>query len=157
MWKELLRSLEYDTELLFSEPCNPKELLEIEDVLGIRLPEDLKSLLLETNGINDIFGLHIIWSKERIKTNNLRFRSRAIALNSAQTGANLLFFADAGNGDQYAFNVQDAKVEPSKILIWRHEDDRIEIAANSLAQYLKLLFGHKDDLDPQSSTAGKGA
>jgi len=48
-----------------------------------------------------------------------------------------LFFADAGNGDQFAYKIEDGQVKSPDIYVWNHEDDsRIRIAP-SLRAYLE--------------------
>ena len=46
----------------------------------------------------------------------------------------LLFFADAGNGDQFAFVVQPPGRD--HVFAWNHEDDSRNWVAPGLAEYL---------------------
>jgi len=55
---------------------------------------------------------------------------------------NFRFFADAGNGDTFAFVMIQGAIKLPGIFVWNHEDDsRIWVAA-SLKQYLEWwLYG----------------
>ena len=46
----------------------------------------------------------------------------------------LLFFADAGNGDQFAFVIRD---RPADVFVWDHESDSRSMVAPGLATYLE--------------------
>jgi hypothetical protein len=46
----------------------------------------------------------------------------------------MLFFADAGNGDQFAFVIRD---RPADVFVWDHETDSRTMIAPSLATYLE--------------------
>jgi len=48
MWRERLTSLY--TDCVFEEPANPNDLADLFDNLGPELPNDLRSLLAETDG-----------------------------------------------------------------------------------------------------------
>jgi hypothetical protein len=50
---------------------------------------------------------------------------------------NLLFFADAGNGDQFAFPIQAGEVRRPDVFCWNHEDDSRIWVAPSLEKYLE--------------------
>ena len=47
------------------------------------------------------------------------------------------FFADAGNGDQFAFGIIDKKIRNRDIFVWNHENDSREWVAPSLEKYLE--------------------
>jgi hypothetical protein len=49
----------------------------------------------------------------------------------------LLFFGDAGNGDQFAFTIVDGAVRRRKVFAWDHEDDSRTWVAPSLDKYLE--------------------
>ena len=50
---------------------------------------------------------------------------------------NLIFFADAGNGDQFAFPIVSGEVRQNKVFVWDHEDDSRRWVAPSLQSYLE--------------------
>jgi hypothetical protein len=50
----------------------------------------------------------------------------------------LLFFADAGNGDQFGFVPRDSRRDA---FVWNHEDDSRTWAAPDLSKYLEWWLG----------------
>lgn len=108
-----------------------------EDQLGLTLPADLKSLLMEANGVFGEYDIPLIWPLERIVEENLRIkrdeglRSRYMPLDC------LFFFADAGNGDMFAYAVVQGEVRCPDIFVWNHEDDSRRVVAASLKVFME--------------------
>ena len=50
MWRELIQSLE--PEATFFPPATAIDIAEVETALEVALPDDLKSLLTESNGVS---------------------------------------------------------------------------------------------------------
>ncbi len=59
MWRHLIRRL--SEEYTFNKPSQTARLEEIKRKLNIQLPNELESLLKETDGINDEFDCPLIW------------------------------------------------------------------------------------------------
>ena len=135
MWKELVRGINPGWTPL--PPASPKELADLEKALGIRLPDDLSSLLLETDGVVGEYGLGVVWPARRIRDDNLRFRSYPGFADTYMPFDPLLFFADAGNGDQFAFRILAGVVRYSDVYVWDHESDNRTWAAPNLRIYLE--------------------
>ena len=95
--------LDTKSEILVSPPATEQQIAEAEKSLDIHIPDNLRGLLRETDGIVNVYGLQIIWSTDLIKRNNLDIRQSGLAADTFVQHGNLLFFADAGNGDEYAF------------------------------------------------------
>ncbi len=55
----------------------------------------------------------------------------------------LLFFADAGNGDQFAYSVTGGAIRREDIYVWDHEDDSRRCVAPSLLRYLEWWLSGK--------------
>lgn len=66
---------------------------------------------------------------ERIKNDNLAFRADPDFASRYMPFGPLLFFADAGNGDQFAFVLRD---RPTDVFVWAHETDSRTWIAPSL-------------------------
>lgn len=49
----------------------------------------------------------------------------------------LLFFADAGNGEQFAYSIQDGLIRKDDIYVWNHEDDSRTWVAPSLKKFIQ--------------------
>lgn len=141
MWKELIQNLTAQAQ--FSPCAEASALRSAESALGINLPEELSTLLCETNGVEGEYGLGLVWPIERIKADNLAFRQNADFINLYMPFGHLLFFADAGNGDQFAFAIQNGEIKRPDVFVWNHEDDSRTWAAPSLQRYLEWFLSGK--------------
>jgi hypothetical protein len=121
MWRETVSALEPAAQ--FSNPAATDDIRAIERDLSVSLPHELRQLLAESNGIADKYGGGLIWPADRIVKDNVMFRSSFDGL--YMSFDSLLFFADAGNGDQFAFAIrrgQEGELD-SDVYVWDHEDD----------------------------------
>ncbi len=135
MWQETVSALEPNAK--FSAPAPATELEAIGRALSVTLPHELRELLAETNGISDRYGGGLVWAADRIVNDNLMFRSSFDSL--YMPFDSLVFFADAGNGDQFAFAIkrgQEGELD-SDVYVWDHEDDSRRWYAASLLKYLE--------------------
>ncbi len=132
MWRERIQEL--DPEVRFSEPASVSAVEQASRELAAAIPDELASLLSETNGVADRYGAGLIWPIERIVEDNQRFRTSFGDI--YMSFDSLLFFADAGNGDQFAFSITTASVRDD-VFVWDHESDSRRWYAGSLAQYLE--------------------
>lgn len=130
MWKELFDNILGERE--FTAPVAKAGLQEAEAEMGHELPDDLKRLLLETDGVKDAYRCDLIWSLNRIKKDNLLFRKSDDFKELYMPFDCLLFFSDAGNGDQFAYSVLNGKISKEDIYVWNHEDDSRTWVAPSL-------------------------
>ena len=135
MWKEFISDL--SDEYKFQPPTSDSEIVNAEKLLEISLTDDLKSLLKESNGISDKYGTDLIWSVERIKDDNLGFRANEDFKELYMPFGCLLFFADAGNGDQFAYTILDKEIRRNDIFVWNHEDDSRIWIASTLKQFIE--------------------
>jgi hypothetical protein len=135
MWRELIQGL--STACEFSDPVTLVQLRKVEQDLGVSLPSDLHDLMCESNGVFGEYGAGLIWSLERIIKDNLSFRRNAVFRELYMPFDHLLFFADAGNGDQFAFAIKGGLVCQDNVYAWDHEDDARHCVAPSLKRYLE--------------------
>jgi hypothetical protein len=135
MWKSLVEQLTSDCS--FSRPASPAEVAAVESILHIELPADLKDLLLESNGMFANYGTHLIWSTDEIREHNLFFRNDPGLGDRCMPFDPLLFFADAGNGDQFAFVITRGVIKRPDVFLWDHETDSRSFYAPSLQRYLE--------------------
>jgi hypothetical protein len=138
MWTDLIKELTQDYK--FYVPVTESQLLEVENSMNIELPVSLKKLLQESNGVTDEYGTSIIWTLERIKKDNLEFRSNDDFKELYMPFDHLLFFSDAGNGDQFAFPILNGKIIKDDIYVWNHEDDSRTWISSSLSSFIKGLL-----------------
>jgi len=99
-------------------------------------PAELVSLLSESDGIQGQYGLGLVWPLARIVADNLAFRSNANFQDLYMPVDCLLFFADAGNGDQFAYAICGGQIQRPDIFAWDHEQDSRSWVAPSLRIYL---------------------
>jgi hypothetical protein len=116
----------------FKPALDVVRLVEAERLLGGPLHADLRTLLLESNGVAGEYDLGLIWPIYRILEDNIAFRTDPV---TNQGASGLLFFADAGNGDQFAYVV--SAQSPPEIHVWDHADGTHRWVAASLAGYLE--------------------
>ena len=136
VWRELIKDLAPDATLAMG--VSDQAISDAEHVLGGALPSDLRSLLQETNGVSGEHGLGLVWSLERILADNALFRGNAEFVDLYMPFDPLLFFADAGNGDQFAFVWTPRRDE---VFAWDHETDSRRWVAPSLEKYLRWWLG----------------
>lgn len=136
MWRELINRL--SDKHRFNPPVAASTVASAEETLGILLPTELKASLRETNGVEDAHGAGLIWSAERIAHDNLEFRQSLAFRELYKPFDSLLFFADSGNGDQFAFAILDGVVRHPDVFVWEHENDSRTWVAASLESYLAL-------------------
>ncbi|MER7666828.1 SMI1/KNR4 family protein [Streptomyces sp. NPDC096193] len=131
MWRELVE--QYDgTEL--QDPTTPEELRELEQALGQTLPDPLRELLLESNGVMDEDGTDVIWTAAKIRDSNQQFRSNDSFRHLYMPFDSLMFFGDNGGGDQFAFPRSPERVD---VFVWDHENDSRTWVAPALEAYLR--------------------
>jgi cell wall assembly regulator SMI1 len=136
MWIEFLRGLTSECE--FEAPATEQQLSTAETALGIKLPPDLRDLLRESDGVMGEYGLGLVWSLGQIVEENLRFRASPSFRDLYMPFDHLLFFADAGNGDQFAFPIHaDGVIHRADVFAWNHEEDSRTWVAQSLRDYLE--------------------
>lgn len=140
MWKQLLESLTDKCE--FSPPFLG-DFARAETILGALLPADLQSLMRESNGVRGEYESGLVWSMERIVETNGEMRQNSFYRELYMPFEPLLFFADAGTGDLFAFPVVNGAPSRRDIFAWNHEDDSRIWVAPSLEKYLEWWLNGK--------------
>jgi hypothetical protein len=137
-WKQIIKKAASDVE--FSNSAEVSLIESTEKALGIQLPQVLRELLLESDGVKANYGSEIIWSVTKIQQQNLLFRSDADFKKLYMPFDHLLFFGGDSGGDQFAFAIHaDGKIHKHDIFRWKHESDERVWLANSL----QVLFERK--------------
>lgn len=129
MWRELISGL--CDQCGFHPPAIAQDIQTAEKALHVNFPDSLRDLLLETNGVTgDQVGSRFILSVGDIQKENLDFRSVPTYAKVYMPFDALLFFADAGNGDYFAFPIVSSGTR-NDVFVWNHEDDsRYWVAPN---------------------------
>ncbi|QDT45946.1 SMI1 / KNR4 family protein [Gimesia alba] len=134
-WKEHI--LKFCKDAQFFSGAKRHEIQKVEADLGVRLPEDLVTLLQESNGVEGQYGLGLIWPLDRIVRENKYFRENPDFATMYMPFDPLLFFADAGNGDLFAYTIQAGEIRRPDVFVWSHEEDSRTCCAPSLSMYLE--------------------
>lgn len=135
-WTNVVTAVTVDAE--FSKPASEDALYSVEQELHLSLPSELRSLLLEFDGVRADFGAGVVWPISEIYSRNIEFRKSEAFRELYMPFDNLLFFGDDGSGDQFAFAIQtDGKIHTSDIFRWEHETDARSWFASHLQQYFR--------------------
>ena len=127
----------------FFPPADYQKILEAEEALKLRLPDELRSALQETNGLTANYGAWLVWPIERIREDNLLFRSKTEFRDLYMPFDHLLFIGEPGNGDQFAYAILNGAIPKTDIYWWDHETDSREWFAKSLEDYLVRWLSKK--------------
>ena len=134
MWRTFIQSLSGDCA--FSSPAAADAIAAAQRSLQVEFPAELLELLSESDGVRGQYGLGLIWPLERIVADNLSFRANPDFRELYMPFDCLLFFGDAGNGDQFAFSICAGVIRRDDVFAWEHEDDSRSWVAPSLRTYL---------------------
>lgn len=118
------------------QPADESEVEKIEKDLALHIPEDLKNILLKTNGIEDEFGGELIWSAEYILHENKWLRDELSSEVETYNFEDYFFFSDAGNGDLLGYRMETSIVKNPQIYLWNHEENIYTEIAQSLYEFL---------------------
>ncbi|MEU0947440.1 SMI1/KNR4 family protein [Streptomyces canus] len=135
MWREVALGF-VNVEL--HDPAAEEALLLIEERLGQAIPPPLRSLLAETDGINAEYGVEVVWSAERILSENTSLRNDEQFRKLYMPFDPLLFFGDNGGGDQFAFV---RTPEREDVFVWDHETDSRNWISPSLESFVRSALG----------------
>lgn len=132
MWGELITR--HTSEVEFRAPVSDDALTWAAGVLGSPLPDELISVLRESNGIVGEYGDHLVSPIETIVQRNVELRSSFSELYMAFD--QLLFFSDIpGNGDLFGMVLVPGQYH--QVFVWDHETDSRNWVASSLADFLE--------------------
>lgn len=137
-WKTYIAALACDAR--FGPPANQEEVAQAGSGLGLALPEELKLLLTECDGVIADYGTEVVWSASGVLRRNQEMRVSNSFRDLYMPFGNLLFFGDDGGGDLFAFAVQgNGSIGRADVFRWEHETDgRIWFASS-----LKDFFGRR--------------
>lgn len=120
-------------EARFRPGASAEAIRACEGLLGNPLPRELRELLTETDGVEGEYGLGLVWSTERIGEDNRRFRKSRDLGDLYMPFDGLVFFSDAGNGDQFGVSLSGNH----EIFVWDHEDDSRRWVAPTIMTFLE--------------------
>ncbi|MBM6405541.1 SMI1/KNR4 family protein [Phycicoccus sp. CSK15P-2] len=115
------------------QPATPAAIQALEASLGHALPLELRELLSQSDGIEGEYDLGLVWSAERIASDNAHFRTDSDIATLYMPFSGLVFFADAGNGDQFFMSLSGNH----EVYVWDHESDSRTWVAATVLGYLE--------------------
>ena len=136
LWRERVSTLYADAK--FREPASAAAIEALERELHVAIPDDLKALLTESNGVTAQYGTDLVWSAEEMIGQNDLFRTDVDFRQLYMPFDCLFLFGDGGNGDQFAYRILDGQIpDTSWIFKWDHENDNREWFARDLEDYFR--------------------
>lgn len=142
MWRDLIERLYGDAE--FAAPASDEDIDQIERKLSQTVPDELRGLLRQTNGVRAEYGSGLVWPVQEIIKENSEFRQSADFAELYMSFDQLMFMGDNGGGDQFAY-VRVPAGRPDDVFVWDHETDARRWVANSLKDYLERRAGSDGD------------
>ncbi|GAB3503346.1 SMI1/KNR4 family protein [Emticicia fontis] len=126
----------------FNSPAADDQLEELQTSFQLNeLPQELLDLYRQANGIEEYLNIEgilnnekigeLIWPIERVIETNKEFRTHPNFKDLYISFEQLLFVADAGNGDLFGFITLNGNFDRDDIFVWNHENDsRVWVAPN---------------------------
>ncbi len=143
-WKQLAKKLVPGVKC--GRPATEDRITKAEQTLGISLPETLRELLLEADGITDEYGSHAIWPIAEIERQNKQFRTNEAFCDLYMPFDHLLLFGSDAGCDHFAFAIHaDGKIHKNDVYRWHHENDARSWFAPRLEQFLEKRLKSEDD------------
>lgn len=137
-WRDLL-STEFE-DATFNPAATTAEVRGAEAELGLEFPDELRTLLLESNGVAADHSQPLVWSAQEIVRQNRLFREHAEFPDLYMPFDCLLFFGADVNGDQFAYRILRGRIpNPPDVYRWDHETDSRSWFASSLTDYVRRL------------------
>jgi hypothetical protein len=140
MWRELAAELGLAT----TSRASQQDVRAAEGACGCALPDTLRALLSETDGLAGEYGEEVVLSAARIAAENTAMRTHADFPELYMPFAPLLFFGAEGNGDLFAFRILSGGADELNVYVWQHEDDSRTATSGSLERYLRGERWHQD-------------
>lgn len=155
-WKGILARVQEQggqiQELSMEPPASEEELQSKEQELGVTIPASLRQLLAEharslyfrwslpdeailPEEFNEIFSGELSWNLEELEY----WQDDSAAENGCEGLAGMLVFAQAGNGDMLALDVERAGVGEASVIYWEHETDETRRLAASFQEYVQKI------------------
>ena len=149
MWRELISALTANIRPIgdlepgpeFFPGATPDQLNTVERILRLPLPEQLRALLAESNGVLVCFGQHFIWNTDELLQYNQPPWITSDYWWHSRTGKeiqHLLFFGDAGvDGVQFGFPITADGTVIERVVAWYPIGREQVRKASSLKDYVE--------------------
>lgn len=130
----------------FNSPATTSQIEKAEEALGVFFPGELKSLLLESDGVMDMLSvdgqyffesLWLIWPLEMMLAENQRYRDHVAKGGGNADSHGLLFFASAGtDGILFGLRLSPRGQSSCPVVAWYPMRNNATTVADSLAGYV---------------------
>ena len=123
-------------------PATDSQLKDLQEHFQLNeLPGELLELYKQTDGIEEYLDNNkigeLIWPIKRVIETNKDFRSHPHFKDLYMSFEQLLFFADAGNGDLFGFITLEGDFDREDIFVWNHENDSRVWVSPSLNKFIE--------------------
>ena len=125
------------------DPCSEDEIIKAEKYVGFIFPEELKTLLRETNG-DHWFLLSADDIIKHVKTNREIFPEYLEPDEFEEKVNRFVYFATNGCGDYYCYRVlENGGTDISAIYIWEHELFEIREVAKDISELITKYYNNE--------------
>ena len=122
------------------EPCSEDDIKKAEDYVGFLFPEELKTLLRETNG-DHWFLLSAEDIINHVKTNREIFPEYLEPDEFEEKVNRFVYFATNGCGDYYCYRVlENGETDTTAIYIWEHELFEVREVAKNISDLITKYY-----------------
>ena len=144
MYRDLIGKLiEGHSWAKLQDPCSEDEIIKAEKYVGYIFPEELKSLLRETNG-DQWFLLSTEDIIKHVKTNREIFPEYLEPDEFEEKVNRFVYFATNGCGDYYCYRVlENGETDISAIYIWEHELFEIREVAKDISELVTKYYNNE--------------
>lgn len=141
MYKELIEKFTKGHNWTrIQEPCSENVIKEAEEYVGFDFPDELKTLLRETNG-DKWFLLSAEQIISNVKTNREIFPEYLEPDEFEEKINRFVPFATNGCGDYYGYRVlENGNTDSSSICIWEHELFEIREVARDISDLITKYY-----------------
>lgn len=133
-WKTILRSLFESPQ--FGTPATPDDLENVWLNLDTELPEDLKNLLKETNGLT-VQECGVVWSTQDMVAKNMDHWTSPVVPGPGGALEEYLFIGGEPGGHSYAYRRSCIGIPRKELLYqWNPNSSTFDEFATDLQEYL---------------------
>ena len=119
MWRERILAAGHRP----AAPASAESIAAAEAAVGCALPDELRGLLVESDGVRDQYGFELVFRAAELAEQNRGMRSQPDFAELYMPFDPLLFFGASGNGDLFAYRILAGEVRDDDIFVWDHETD----------------------------------
>ena len=127
----------------FLPPVPTAAITAAENALGCALPDDLKELYSQTDGISAHYGEPLVMPLQKAVKENETLRQSLDLRGLYMPFSHMLVFGGTGNGDLFFFPIHTDGSLARNVFIWDHESDNRSYFANTLKD---LFLRHATNL-----------